>query len=260
MRTPHASWLFDCGDDSQRALVRQLTSVVGRGGGGGEGGGGGGGGEGGPSSSPLRHRRISAFFVTSRFGGGALGLPGMLCIASASRDGSNLVSNLDAPGPNYGGSNGGGGVGRGLPPTSVSVFGPPGIASFLNEMLTLSDTYLSMPVLVHEFGFGAGDEGGGEGGGGGEGDDDAITSMVAPSPRGRGAVPVPRTLSRRSKLSVATLLPDELNPFGFYDLERAPKVTALGVDGDGFDRTKKGRTIDKQEGDRVCVLFCFPFF
>lgn len=235
VRTPHASWLFDCGDDSQRALVRQLTSALGGGGG--------------LSSSPLRHGRISAFFVTSRFNGGALGLPGMLCIASASRDAGTTKNPVGPVGTAGAG---------GLPPTSVSVFGPPGIANFLNEMLTLSDTYLAMPVLVHEFGFGVPGSGGRGGAAADDGSGrDALASMVSPSPRGKGAVPVPRPLSRRSKLSVATLLPDELNPFGFYDLERAPKIAALGVDSDGFDRAKKGRTIDKREGDRVCVCCCF---
>ena len=162
VRTPHASWLFDCGDDSQRALVREVpvssapdAAEGGGNGGGGNGGNGnrgGGGGSNGPAvaSSPVRHGRISALFVTSRFGGGALGLPGMLCISSASR-----VVKGAAPQADGGGGGGGGGAGAGgLPPTSVSVFGPPGIANFLNEMLTLSDTYLAMPVMVYEFGYG----------------------------------------------------------------------------------------------------------
>ena len=247
MRTPHASWLFDCGDDSQRALVREVSLLPAS--------------PGAVAAAPVRHGRISAFFVTSRFGGGALGLPGMLCISSASR----VIRGAEHAQPGGFGGLGGGGGGPGdvgLPPTSVSVFGPPGIATFLNEMLTLSDTYLAMPVLVHEFGFGVPSGGGGgadrdgrrKGGGGG------IAAAVMPSRRGRGAVPVARTLSRRAKLSVATLLPDELNPFGFYDLQRASRAAAASgaeVDGgDGFEGApvrKKNRTVDREEGDRGCV-------
>ena len=172
----------------------------------------------------------------------------MLCIASASR----VVKGAErAPVQNNNNNNNGSGSGGGLPPTSVSVFGPPGIANFLNEMLTLSDTYLAMPVLVHEFGYGSNNNKGKNG----------LASMVAPSQRGKGAVPVPRLLSRRAKLSVATLLPDELNPFGFYDLERASKAFSSrpgggqqgGSEG-GFDQEKR-RTVDPDEADRLCVLF-----
>jgi ribonuclease BN (tRNA processing enzyme) len=260
----HNSWLFDCGDDSQRALVREVSlgpssssssssspspspspsAAAGKGvkrkAGGGRGGG-----RAEPepvASAPVRHGRISSFFVTSRFSGGALGLPGMLCIASASR----VVKGAERA-PVQNNSGGGNGSGSGLPPTSVSVFGPPGIANFLNEMLTLSDTYLAMPVLVHEFGYGSNSSSKGKNG---------IASTVAPSQRGKGAVPVPRLLSRRAKLSVATLLPDELNPFGFYDLERAPKPSTPSQQGsEGFDPLlKKTRTVDPEEADRLCVF------
>ena len=175
VRTPHSSWLFDCGDDSQRALVRELDSSIA--------------GPGPAVSAPVRHGRISAFFVTSRHGGGALGLPGMLCISSASRVVKGAPVGQQQT--DFGGGGGfGGTVGAaGLPPTSVSVFGPPGIANFLNEMLTLSDTYLAMPVMVHEFGYGIKSGTGGGGGG--------IAAAVAPSRRGGGgAVPVARLLSR----------------------------------------------------------------
>ena len=180
VRGEATAWLFDAGDDTQRQLVR---------------------------TAPLRSGRVDAFFVTSRAGGGALGLPGMLCIASAARDATRETMP----------SRGGGGYGRRPPPpppiAPVAVFGPPGVADFLAATLALSDTFLAMPVTVFEFVWRPHD------------------GPPPPSPLGRGARAERTLLSRRARLSVAQLTPDALNPHGFYDVTAAGDAAAAAASG-----------------------------
>ena len=181
VRGEATAWLFDAGDDTQRQLVR---------------------------TAPLRSGRVDAFFVTSRAGGGALGLPGMLCIASAARDATRETM------PSRGG---GGGYGRRppLPPpiAPVAVFGPPGVADFLAATLALSDTFLAMPVTVFEFVWRPHD------------------GPPPASPLGRGARAERTLLSRRARLSVAQLTPDAFNPHGFHDVTAAGDAAAAAASG-----------------------------
>jgi ribonuclease Z len=173
LRTELTAWLFDCGDDTQRQLGRQ---------------------------SAVRHGRVNAFFVTSRAGGGALGLPGMLCIASAARDIARTASPPRGRGRGRGRDRGP--PPRPPPPSPVAVFAPPGVADFLAASLTLSDTFLGMPVCVHELAWGAGAD-------------------LEPSPRG-GALAVRSLLCRRARLSGSRLAPDRLNPHGHHDVGTPP--------------------------------------
>jgi ribonuclease BN (tRNA processing enzyme) len=82
VRTLRGAWLFDVGEDTQRALAR--TPLV-------------------------KAGRLDAAFLSGAAAAGLAGLPGVLCIASAARDAE-------------------GGLSHGTP---VHVFGPPGVAEYL---------------------------------------------------------------------------------------------------------------------------------
>jgi len=110
----------------------------------------------------LRPGKISRIFLTSLNGDVLFGLPGVLCTIASSR-GQGAVS--DQP---------------------VHVYGPKGTASFLAMMMQLSDTFLEMPVIVHEF------------------------SRTKSSMELRG-------LSSRAKIWKMELPPDAANEQGFYN-------------------------------------------
>lgn len=137
VRTLQSVWLFECGEDTQRALL----------------------------GHPLVDwKRIDRIFLGSMSPEAVLGLPGMLCTISASRErGFELA---DIP---------------------VHVYGPPGLVSFVSSMLSVSKTYLEMPVVLHEF-----------------------------TPRPVKEVK-PVEVVRRSRLYGIQLPPNQLNPEGFYD-------------------------------------------
>ena len=101
VRTLQSAWLFDCGEDTQRTLLGHKL---------------------------VDWKRVDRIFVTSMSPEAVLGLPGMLCTLSSSRDAS--LAHSDLP---------------------VQVFGPPGLVAFVSSMLSVSRTYLEMPVLLHEF-------------------------------------------------------------------------------------------------------------
>eukprot|EP00210_Caulerpa_lentillifera_P002003 g1920.t1 len=94
-------WLFDVGEDTQRQCMKH------------------------PLTKPGKICRI---FLTSLKIETCLGLPGVLCTISASKE-KNPIG-VDIP---------------------IHVYGPTGVASFLMKLMELSDTYLGSPVLIHEF-------------------------------------------------------------------------------------------------------------
>lgn len=75
----------------------------------------------------LRPGKISRIFLTSANGDGLLGVPGILCTIAASREQGTVSA--DQP---------------------VHVYGPQGTGQFLTSFMELSDTFLEMPVIVHE--------------------------------------------------------------------------------------------------------------
>lgn len=101
VRTLQSVWLFECGEDTQRSLL----------------------------GHPLVDwKRIDRVFVSSMTPEAVMGLPGMLCTISASRDKGQELSDIP-----------------------VHVYGPAGLVQFVTTMLAVSRTYLEMPVVLHEF-------------------------------------------------------------------------------------------------------------
>ena len=111
----------------------------------------------------LRPGKVSRIFLTGLRGDAIFGLPGMLCTIATSRD--QMAAHTDQP---------------------VHVYGPPGTGKFLASLLDLSETFLRMPVIIHEF------------------------SSKPPSRR-------LELLTRRAKLWKVDIPPDQLNKEGFYD-------------------------------------------
>ena len=131
------AWLFDAGEDTQRAIATppaaaatasapdkpaggaegeagadaDSSSAGGSGGGSGGGGGGGGGGASSNSGAHLKASKIFRVFVSSLRADRALGLPGLLCTLGAAR--AKGHENADIP---------------------VHVYGPPGTADFLASL------------------------------------------------------------------------------------------------------------------------------
>ena len=101
IRTLQSAFLFECGEDTQRSLLGHPI---------------------------VDWKRIERIFVSSMTPEAVLGVPGMLCTISASRERGHEAA--DFP---------------------VHVYGPPGLVSFVSSMLAVSKTYLEMPVIVHEF-------------------------------------------------------------------------------------------------------------
>ncbi|PSC73783.1 Zinc phosphodiesterase ELAC 1 [Micractinium conductrix] len=145
-RTTKSVWLFECGEDAQRHLVK---------------------------SQAVAWAKLERIFISSMAFDNISGLPGMLCTISASREKGHESADLP-----------------------LHVYGPPGLADYINTMLTVSRTYLEMPVIIHEL-------------------------STAPVPADQLDEPV--QINPRSRLYVLRLPPDQLNPEGYYDGE----ITAL---------------------------------
>ena len=111
-------------------------------------------------------KRIDRIFVGSMDPESVLGLPGMLCTISASRSKGHEAADIP-----------------------IHVYGPPGLVSFVSSMLSVSRTYLEMPVILHELTPGA--------------------------VKGRDSEPV--EVLKRSRLYAMKVPPDQLNPDGYYD-------------------------------------------
>lgn len=118
-------------------------------------------------------KRIERIFISSMSPDNVLGLPGMLCTISASR--AKGHENADYP---------------------VHVYGPKGLLDFVNTTLSVSNTYLEMPVIIHEF-----------------------TPRPLTTPEQQDAIDKPILINQRSMLYATYLPPDQLNPRGYYDGE-----------------------------------------
>ncbi|CAL8471292.1 g10834 [Coccomyxa elongata] len=140
LRKGKSNWLFDCGEDTQRQLLKQAL---------------------------VRPGKIDRFFVTRASGDAAFGLPGMMCICSAARE-----------------------VGMDTSDLPLHIYGPPGLAEYLRTFLAVSDTYIVMPIVVHEF----------------------VTHAVPEDELDR-----PEELEKRCCLFRMRVPPDQLNPQGYYD-------------------------------------------
>ena len=118
-------------------------------------------------------KRIDRIFVGSMDPESVLGLPGMLCTISASRSKGHEAADIP-----------------------IHVYGPPGLVSFVSSMLSVSRTYLEMPVILHE---------------------------LTPGPvSGKDAAPV--EVLKRSRLYAKKVPPDQLNHDGYYDGELSPML------------------------------------
>lgn len=145
MKLSRSTWLFDCGEDTQRLVHKQPL---------------------------IRHGKLDRIFITNRRSSNILGLPGMLCTMSSARE-----------------------VGLDLADMPLHIYGPPGLATFVRPLLQLSDTYIAMPIIVHEF------------------VDHAVSVEEMENPE---------QLDQRSCLFRVLLPPDKLNPKGYYDGTLAP--------------------------------------
>ncbi|KAK9810629.1 hypothetical protein WJX73_005904 [Symbiochloris irregularis] len=115
----------------------------------------------------LRPSKVNRIFVSRTDAGACLGLPGMLCTTSSAREIG--LDSTDLP---------------------LHVYGPPGLGVFLRHMLQLSDTFLSMPIIVNEF----------------------VQHAVPEEELDR-----PQHLDERSSLYLQRLPPDQLHPQGWTD-------------------------------------------
>lgn len=163
VRTLQSVWLFEVGEDTQRSLLGHPI---------------------------VDWKRIDRIFIGSMSPDATLGLPGMLCTISASREKGHIAADIP-----------------------VHVYGPPGLVHFVSTMLSISRTYLEMPVILHEF-----------------------------APR---AVPgdqlfKPVEVNRRSRLYAVSLPPDQLNPDGYYDGELSAMLSR--------HKKSKGHTSDLRAG------------
>ncbi|GMH33297.1 hypothetical protein BSKO_01131 [Bryopsis sp. KO-2023] len=113
----------------------------------------------------LRPGKITRLFITGISAELILGIPGMICTIGCSRERGHSVADIP-----------------------LHIYGPPGLAEFIESFLDVSQTYVEIPIIVHEFTMN----------------------------------PVPdkyklRRLNARCKLWKALITPDALNAEGFYD-------------------------------------------
>lgn len=147
-RTAKSVWLFECGEDAQRHLVRNQS---------------------------IAWAKLERIFVSSLASDNIAGLPGMLCTISAAREKGHEAAD-----------------------TPLHVYGPKGVAEYINTMLSVSRTYLEMPVIIHEFATHPVP-------------DEELDELIQINPRAR--------------LYVTRLPPDQLNPEGYYDAELSPMLS-----------------------------------
>eukprot|EP00887_Chlorella_sp_A99_P004663 scaffold4.g4663.t1 len=164
-------WLFDCGEDTQRHLLRNAA---------------------------VGWSRIDRIFISSLTPDAVLGLPGMLCTISASREKGHEAA--DVP---------------------VHVYGPPGLVDFVNTMLSISRTYIELPILLHE--------------------------LTARPPAGAAAAGEPVQVNKRARLYGVQLPPDQLNPEGYYDGEIRTMLAR-------HTRKRQGSRVDLRAGTLPLTL------
>lgn len=120
-------------------------------------------------SASISWGKLERIFISSLSADNILGLPGFLCTISAAREKGHEAAD-----------------------TPVHVYGPQGLADYINTMLSVSRTYLEMPVVIHEF------------------------SAAAVPPEELEEL---KQINPRSRLYVMRVPPDQLNPEGYYDAE-----------------------------------------
>lgn len=151
VRTQRSLWLFDCGEDTQRAVLGHPL---------------------------IEWKRMDRIFISSLSPDCILGIPGMLCTIGASRLRGH--ENADIP---------------------IHLYGPQGLVDFIDAMMTVSNTYLEMPVIIHEM----------------------IPRALTPEEEQRIQTPV--LVNKRSMLYAVAIPPDQLNPVGYYDGELSTMLT-----------------------------------
>lgn len=116
----------------------------------------------------MKPSKITRIFVTGLSPDLLHGIPGMICTISCSRQQGH--SSADTP---------------------FHIYGPSGLASYVDTLLAVSETYVEVPIIVHEFTAGSIV-------------DTFHQEMVSHSRRGIWKSLIP---------------PDTLNPAGWYDAE-----------------------------------------
>ena len=152
-RSVNETWLFDCGEATQTRLMQ----------------------------SNLKITNLTKIFITHMHGDHIFGLPGLLCMISNARNKILKEHNDGAAAPGGNGRHptfprGGGPQWAGDP---VHIYGPPGIAQYVTMSLALSETGLSVPLVIHEFSDRS--PGSGEGGAGGSGSDGPAKTHTSPA-------------------------------------------------------------------------------
>lgn len=118
--------------------------------------------------SHARTSKIFRIFITSLSSDCLLGLPGLLCTISSARE-----------------------VGHEQTDLPIHLFGPPGLTEYVDTVLRVSNTFLQVTIITHEF------------------------SMLPPE--GNNGVLKPDLVNTRAKLWRSFLPPDQLNIDGSID-------------------------------------------
>jgi len=114
-RSVNETWLFDCGEATQTRLMQ----------------------------SKLKITNVTKIFITHMHGDHIFGLPGVLCMMSNSR--SKVIKELKDVNADRNQ------ISKSWASQPVHIYGPPGIANFVTMSLALSESSLSIPLVVHEF-------------------------------------------------------------------------------------------------------------
>ena len=115
----------------------------------------------------IRPSKISRLFLTGTSSELTMGLPGLLCALGAAREHGHEIANVP-----------------------LQIYGPVGLAAFVQIFMEVTDTYVEIPVVVHELTF----------------------KPVADKER-------VQQLSRRCKLWRILIPPDKLNANGWHDAD-----------------------------------------
>jgi len=129
--------------------------------------------------------RIDHIFISSLKGDNILGIPGMLCQISGVK--GKTDTRADMP---------------------VHIYGPKGLSKIISDTLKISDTYLAMPVIVHEFTL------------------DGPEDLAAwPDNEVAEWEPQVQLLNPRARLFCCFVPPDQKNPRGSLDATVSPLIT-----------------------------------
>ncbi|QDZ26086.1 ribonuclease BN [Chloropicon primus] len=127
-RSVNETWLFDCGEATQTRLMQ----------------------------SNLKITNLTKIFITHMHGDHIFGLPGLLCMISNARnkvikEQHELANQSSLGGRQARGGKGGGGNDTHWASQPIHIYGPPGLAQYITMSLGLSETGLSVPLVIHEF-------------------------------------------------------------------------------------------------------------